>query len=94
MRELTANIIHLKGAQKSADGLEKVIYATDTQVSKIVEMRNDPDRRSNFVKIANTIFSPMDIARIDTNTTRPSYDLPKYFLDRYEQEESRLIKIN
>lgn len=84
--EIKANIVHLRH-----DG--KCIYATDSQVAIIIGMRNDSDKRNNFVKVGAITFSPADVAYIET-ATRPSYDFPKYFLNRYNEETSKLIKIN
>lgn len=83
--QVKANIVHLR-----YDG--KKIYATDSQVAIIIGMRNDPDKRSNFVKVGAITFSPADVAYIESDT-RPSYDFPKYFLNRYNKETSELIKI-
>lgn len=90
---MKTNVVHLKHFTRDANGLENVIYATDSQISVLVGMRNDPEKRSNFVKIGNTIFSPMDVAFIETKS-RESYELPKYFLERHEKESSSLIQIN
>ena len=91
--KINTSVVHLKHATKDANGMENVIYATDSQVSIIVGMRNDPEKRLNFVKIGNTIFSPMDVSFIETRQ-KDSYDLPKYFLERKEKEASVPVKIN
>ena len=84
--EVKANIVHLRHDNKK-------IYATDSQVAIIIGMRNDPEKRSNFVKVGAITFSPADVAYIETQT-RPGYDFPKYFLQRYDKERSEIIKIN
>lgn len=89
---MKANIVHLKRFTKDANGLENVIYATDSQVAVLVGMRNDPEKRNNFVKIGSIIFSPADVAFIETKT-RETYELPKYFLERHDKESSSLIQI-
>ena len=91
--KITTGVIHLKNAKKDANGLENVIFATESQISVIVGMRNDPEKRLNFVKIGNTIFSPMDVSFIETKE-KDSYDLPKYFLERRKKESSVPVKIN
>lgn len=89
---MKTNVIHLKNATRDMNGLENVIYATDTQVSTIVRLRNDPVKRANFVKIGGTIFSPMDITHIEVKS-RESYELPTYFLERHRAEKTALQKI-
>ena len=90
---MKTNVIHLKNATRDINGFENVVYATDTQVSTIVNMRNDPVKRANFVKIGSTIFSPKDIAQIEVKN-RESYELPNYFLERHRAEKNALQKIN
>ena len=73
--------------------MDKVINVTNQQASIIIGMRNDPDKRNNFVKVGKLTFSPIDVSYIEEQQ-RERYDLPKYFIDRNEKEASALIKIN
>lgn len=82
---IETNAVHLKHC-------DSIIYATDSQVAVIAGMRNDPEKRYNFVKVGNITFSPMDVSYIEKQK-RISYDLPKYFLARHEKEASSLIQI-
>ncbi len=83
--QIKVNVVHLRYDNK-------VIYATESQVAIINGMRNDPEKRDNFVKVGSITFSPKDVAYIEAQT-RSSYDMPKYFLTRYNKETSNLIQI-
>lgn len=53
-------------------------------------MRNNPDKRYNFIKINSHIFSPMDIAYIEEKDPEKSgLPVPKYAVDRYLQENNK-----
>lgn len=93
MKEIKANVIHLKNFSRDVNGLENVIYATDSQIAALVKMRNDPEKRYNFVKVGSILFSPMDVARIDTQI-KARYEYPQYFLDRHRKESTGLITTN
>lgn len=82
---VSTNAVHIKNC-------DTVVYATDAQVYKLSVMRNDPDKRYNFIKLGSITFSPMDVSYIEQKQ-RESYDLPKYFLERKEREDSSLIQI-
>ena len=84
--QVKTNVVHFKRT-------DKIIYVTESQMSIIVGMRNDPDKRNNFVKVGALTFSPADVSFIEEQV-REKYDLPKYFIDRYGQEKDSLIKIN
>lgn len=88
---MKTNVIHLKNATRDMNGLENVIYATDTQIATLVEMRNNPEKRANFVKIGGVLFSPMDIAFIEARV-REYYELPQYFLERHKKEQNAIAK--
>ena len=85
MSRVKTNAVHFKRN-------DKVIYVTDSQMAIIVGMRNDPDKRNNFVKVGTLTFSPIDVSYIEEQT-REQYDLPKYFTARHEKEASSLIQI-
>ena len=86
MKKIKTNAVHLKFNKT-------IIYATDSQVEILSHMRNDPEKRNNFVKVGNLTFSPNDISYIESQS-RESYDLPKYFLERHKKESSQLITTN
>ena len=90
---MRVNVIHLKYSGKDGNGLENVLFATDSQIATLVAMRNNPERRLNFVKIGNTIFSPIDVVYIEARE-REKYELPRYFLDRVKKEGNYPLKIN
>ena len=90
---MKTNIIHLKYAGKDGNGFENVLFATDSQIATLVALRNSPEKRLNFVKIGNTIFSPIDVVYIESRE-REHYELPRYFLDRVKKEGNSPIKIN
>ena len=84
--------IRLKNMPKDANGYEIVIWATETQVQKLVAMRNDAEKRKKMVKIDRFYFSPQDIFLIEERH-KETYDLPKYFLERYNAETTGVVKI-
>ena len=86
MSRVKTNAVHFKRN-------DKVIYVTDSQMAIIVGMRNDPDKRNNFVKVGTLTFSPIDVSYIEEQT-REQYDLPKYFIERNTKENDLPIKIN
>lgn len=82
--------ILLKNRLKDENGLPNYIWATKTQVDIITEMRNNPDKRYNFVKINSHIFSPMDVAYIEEKDVEKSgLPVPKYAVERYLQENNQ-----
>lgn len=90
--------ILIKNRLKDENGLPNYIWATKSQVDVISEMRNNPDKRYNFVKINGHIFSPMDIAYIDEKDTEncglpiPSYVTKRYLQENNEQSDNKAIK--
>lgn len=92
MKQLKCNVIHLKKAPRDMNGLEEVIFATDNQVAKLITLRNDTDKRYNLIKIDRFYFSSMDVAFIEQKS-KETYELPKYFLERYEKETTEVVKI-
>ena len=80
--------ISLRGMTSDANGIPNYVWATKSQVDKIVIMRNDPARRSNFVRIGKTTFSPMDIVQIEEkNTEFYGGPIPGYARKRYIEDE-------
>lgn len=80
--------ITLKNNSKDINGLPNYIWATETQVKKIGELRNNPQMRYDFIEIGNYIFSPMDISHIEKkNTENYGLPIPKYAKDRYLEDE-------
>lgn len=82
--------ISLRGMTKDANGIPNYVWATRSQVDKIVVMRNNPGECRNFICIGKTIFSPADILMIEEkNTEHYGGSIPGYARDRYlEDKES------
>lgn len=83
--------ILLKNRKNDSNGLPNYIWATKSQVDVIIQMRNNPEKRNNFVKINKVIFSPSDIAYIEEKNANNGLPIPKYVLERYEKEQAGLI---
>lgn len=83
---MEVNLIILKNMSKDSNGLPKYLFATDKQVEYICNLRNNPEKRYNFIKLGNYIFSPIDILYIEG---RSDYGgaVPKYYFDRYNEEK-------
>lgn len=82
--------ILLKNRLKDENGLPNYIWATKTQIDVITEMRNNPEKRYNFIKINSHIFSPMDIAYIEEKDPEKSgLPVPKYAVERYLKENNQ-----
>ncbi len=82
-------ICHIKGFGKDTNGVEKVLWLTQSQVSKIVQLRNDPDKMSKMVVVGSIIFSPKDVGFIE-KCVKSQNDAPKYFRERKAQEQKLL----
>lgn len=86
--------ITLKNLGRDSNGLPNYIWATKSQVDKIGELRNNPQRRYDFIEIGDFIFSPMDISHIEKkNTEHIGIPMPKYVIERYEADEARKLGI-
>ena len=80
--------ISLKGMSRDANGIPNYVWATKSQVDKIVIMRNNPETRANFICIGKTIFSPSDISMIEEkNTEHYGGTIPGYARNRYLEDE-------
>jgi hypothetical protein len=85
--------ITLKNASKDANGLINHIWATESQIKTIGELRNNPQTRFNFIEISDFIFSPMDISHIEKkNTDNIGVPIPKYAIDRYKQDKNTQLE--
>ncbi len=83
---MEVNLIQLKNMSRDINGLPNYIFATDKQVLYLEKIRNNPETRSNFVKLGNYIFSPIDILFIKKEKDFGGA-IPKYFLERYNNEK-------
>ena len=84
--------ITLKNLNKDTNGLLNYIWATENQVKKIGELRNNPQMRYNFIEIGNFIFSPMDISHIEKkNTDSCGLPIPTYARKRYLEDEKNKL---
>lgn len=88
--------ITTKYMSMDANGIPDYVWATKSQVKKIIQMRNNPDKRSNFIRIGKWTFSPMDIVKIEEKNTEhyggpiPSYARKRYIEDQKEEEQAQL----
>ena len=82
---MDVNLILLKNAGRDCNGLPNYIFATDSQVATINEMRNNPDERYNFCRIGKYIFSPIDILYIKKEKDYGGA-IPQYFIERYKKD--------
>lgn len=81
--------ITLKNSTQDENGLTNYIWATKSQVDTISNMRNNPDKRYNFIKIGKYIFSPMDVRYIEErNADNCGLPIPKYAKERYLLDQS------
>ena len=80
-------VIHIKGLSRDANGLENVVYATESQVEAIANMRDDPQTASTFIEMGSFIFAPKDISFIERKK-KDKYDLPAYFKDKVSEEKA------
>lgn len=89
--------ITLKNMNKDENGLIQYVWATKSQLDKIIELRNNSDLKYNFIKIGDFIFSAMDISHIEEKNTKyfGGY-IPKYVKDRYllDQNQNNNIEDN
>lgn len=82
--------IKLKYMGNDINGFKKYIYATEGQKRIIEIMRNNADKRYNFVEIGGVSFSPMDVAYIEVQN-KESYELPKYVIERLKIDEMKKL---
>lgn len=80
--------IKLKNMGTDSNGNPKLVWATESQKKILERMRNDSEKRYNFVEIGNFTFSPMDIAYIEKRKGE-YYDFPSYVVERYKLDSSR-----
>jgi len=86
--------IKLKNYKKDSNGLPVYIWASKGQYNIITSMRNDVERRRNFIKIHGVTFSPDDIAYIeDIEVEKSGIPIPKYVLERAEQEHNGVVRL-
>lgn len=82
--------ITLKYMTRDANDLPDYVWATKSQVDTIVRLRNNPDKRYNFIRLGRWIFSPMDIVKIEEkNTDYCGEPIPAYVRNRYLEEQQR-----
>ena len=79
--------IHIRGLGKDQNGIERVVYATRTQVLKLAELRADHEKNIDFVSIGQFMFSPRDILFVE-RTNKESYELPIYFKEKAAEEKA------
>jgi hypothetical protein len=80
--------ITLKNMGRDGNGLPRYVWATETQVKRLVALRNNPEKRSGFIKIGKFIFSPMDISHIEEkDTDNYGGPIPKYVKDKLGDEQ-------
>ena len=84
--------IKLKNMGNDEYGFTKYIWASKEQKEILEMMRNDVDKRYNFVEIGGVSFSPMDIAYIEEKE-KIEYDLPKYVVERIKSDEKKKLGV-
>lgn len=86
--------IKLKNYKRDSNGLPVYIWASKGQYDIITSMRNDAERRRNFIKIHGVTFSPDDVAYIeDIEVEKSGIPIPKYVLERAEQENNGVVRL-
>ena len=80
--------IKLKNMGQDTNGLTKFIWATESQKKILERLRNDSDKRYNFVEIGGFTFSPMDIAYIEKRKGE-YYEFPSYVVERWKLDSNR-----
>lgn len=83
---MEVNLILLKNMPKDNNGLPIYLFATDKQVGYILKMRNDVNKRMNFVKLGSYTFSPIDILYIK-RIKNYGGAIPEYCKIRYKEEK-------
>ena len=71
-------------------GLEDKVYLSEKQAEALIKANNNPETRSNFVKVGSVMFKPSSITSIQTKEIEFCY-LPKYCQERLKAEEYKLI---
>ncbi len=84
---MEVNLIILKNTSRDNNGLPNYLFVTDRQVDYICKLRNDKDKRQNFIKLGNYIFSPIDIAYIEKKKDYGGA-VPKYYIEQCKKEEA------
>ena len=88
--------ITLKNMSRDANGLPNYVWATESQIQTLGKMRNNVEKRYEFVQIGNFIFSPMDISHIEKKDTEyyggyiPKYAKNRYLLDQNQNKTGNL----
>ena len=82
---MKAYAIKVKGMGKDSNGMEKIIWATETQYEAIKQRYNDSELRNTMVEIGDISFPVLGVMFMEKRNKEP-YVLPKYFIDRYKLE--------
>lgn len=77
--------IKVRGMGKDMNGCDKYVWATKSQYEAIKERMNDPELRNSAVEIGEICF-PISGVMFMEPRDKDYYNLPKYCLDRYKQE--------
>lgn len=85
--------IKLKNMGNDEHGFTRFIWASEEQKKILEMMRNDVDKRYNFVEIGGVSFSPMDISYIEEKN-KVEYDLPKYVVERVKLDENKKLGLS
>lgn len=82
----------IKSLGKDENGIERMLWATESQYKEIIKRMNDPELRNSAVTIGPC---SIPISRIDhiECKTKERYDLPSYFLERHDND-NRGLKTN
>lgn len=86
---MDAFICHVRGFGRDQNGLDNVLWLTESQARKLIALRNDPDNSSKLVEAGSYIFSPKDVLFIQKQT-RDWYDAPRYFKNRLKEEAKKM----
>ena len=79
--------VHIRGLGKDQNGLENVVYVTQSQVLKLAQLRSDHENNGDFVCIGPYMFAPKDILFIE-KADKDSYSLPTYFKEKAAEDKA------
>ena len=67
------------------NGIDKLLWATESQANEIRRRFNDPDLKNTMVTLGKTSFQVSGVLYIEEKE-KEYYELPKYFLENAEKQ--------
>lgn len=81
---MKAYAIKVRGLGSDVNGVDKILWATESQVNEIKHRYNDPELRQTMVTVGTTSFPVSGVLYIEERE-KELYDLPKYFFESVER---------